>query len=267
MPNQQKHLTKKQIKAKKFAEKVAGEEAKIVEAPKRLTEFLVLIKAGWILKQRRKSWKPTAEYLNDVNNCKIPEKMFPDKLINKTLLMNEGNVDFMSHAKNKAYYYELDIDNFEPCIVMGYGAPAGFDPKKELAAIAHGRWDINNPTINGSLGFFYNRTFNNPNSIDTPTQIKRCAAEMCDQRPQGLNVYTHDHEINGVKFYGVGIAHENMSPDYFAMSVFRHMVNGYTWYFHTKKAQQIMIDAFLEHETPPTLVEGKDFMDCFEDGE
>lgn len=272
MPNQKKHLTKKQkqMKAKKFAEKIAGEKKVMVlevnDIHKNLEKFLVLTKAREILTSRRKSWKPTAEYLNDFKKCNIPTHIFPPEMITKTLRMNEGNAEFMAEAKNMAFYYELDIDNFEPCICMGWGGE-GFEPKKELSAVAQSRWDTNNPTINGSLGFFYNRTFKNTSAIDTPNEIKRCAYEMCDPRKGEFNVYKHDHEINGVKFYGVGIAHENMSPDVFAMSIFRHMVNGYTWYFHTQKAQQLMIDAFMGHKTPPKLVEQKDFLDCFADGE
>ncbi len=60
---------------------------------------------------------------------------------------------------------------------------------------------------------------------------------MCRQRPEGLNVYTHDHDINDVKFYGVGISHNNISWDYFAMSIFGQCFNGYAWYFY-KKADQ-----------------------------
>ncbi len=102
------------MKAKKYAKKIAEKKKlwfyrhlHVNDIHTNITKFLLLTKVREILTSRHKSWKPTAEYLNDFKNCNIPTHIFPPEMIRKTLRMAiEDNAEFMVEANNMADYYD-----------------------------------------------------------------------------------------------------------------------------------------------------------------
>ena len=255
MPLQAKHLTKKQMKAKKIAEKICEGECDVYdyeEIPTFLTDMLILIMVGVINKE--KDWTETAEYQKDLEKAtkKIPKKITMEHLT-KMSLANTWNTEFMISTKNLAYYYRLNLQDFRPCIILTPSGEDKIDYLDMFKTSAKQRWVEGNGK-KGALGFFYNRTSNDTSAIDEEKHLKIIADEMCSQMPNGCNLYKHNHTINGEVFYGVGIANENYSQDRFAMSIFRHMVCGYTWYFHDEYDQQQLINRFLENKNPPNYI-------------
>mgnify|MGYP003627736389 CR=1 FL=1 len=262
MPSQTKHLTKKQLKAKKIAEKMVGQECHIMtddEMPNNLLEVMKLTMARII--NKKKDWTETAEIKKDLKKAikNLKKNIAFSKLtgvkydIDKLVMANQYNENFKIMCENLAYYYRLNLEVFEPCIIVTQN---GKDETDYLQIFKDGvkhRWGVDT-VEKGELGFFHNRGYGCLSHIDNEKDLKNIADEMCSQMPDGCNVYKHNHTINGEVFYGVGLANKNYSQDRFSMSIFRHMVNGYTWYFHDENYQQQFINRFMEHKNPPNYI-------------
>ena len=176
-------------------------------------------------------------------------------------------------CENLAYYYRLNLEVFEPCIIVTQNGKDETDYLQIFKDGVNQRWDENTGK-KGELGFFYNRGDGCLSHIDNEKDLKKIADEMCSPRLfngapfllLGSNVYKHNHTINGEVFYGVGLANKNdfnyFSQDRFAMSIFRHEVSGYTWYFHNEYDQQQLINRFMEQKPSLYNTGAPNYINC-----